>query len=301
MKLDKSKSVSLTILIAAALMTSVRTEAGDKPLNPRAQLKQYVEELQGSPDNAELRGKIIDLARGMRTPPPVPDEIDEMLGLATGRFKQAETKADYDNAAKAFAKATLAAPWVGDYYYNLGQALEKAGNPARAIDNFRLYLRAKPKAEDAKEVRVHIGELQAAEETAAAETAADAAKTRERQKAENRLKSLNGGIWKEYWNDAVGDLNTPDAYAVLLEIHGDVVQNIVKDPRYTEEQAKRWKAALQGFSFVVDAADAKRWTNSRKEEGTIDEDGNTITLTLTFDQPVVNGSPLIHAKYKRIR
>jgi len=150
-------------------------------------------------------------------------------------------------------------------------------------------------------VRVHIGELQAAEETAAAETAVVAAKTRERQKAENRLKSLNGGIWKEYWNDAVGDLNTPDAYAVLLEIHGDVVQNIVKDPRYTEEQAKRWKAALQGFSFVVDAADAKRWTNSRKEEGTIDEDGNTITLTLTFDQPVVNGSPLIHAKYKRIR
>jgi len=127
--------------------------------SPRETLKQYVAELQNNPNDQALREKIIKLARTMKPRPAVPEEVDELVGKALHRFKNSTSESDYAEAAEAFKQVLLAAPWVADYYFNLGAALEKAGKNNEAITNYRLYLTAKPEAADAREVRMHIGEL----------------------------------------------------------------------------------------------------------------------------------------------
>ena len=55
-----------------------------------------------------------------------------------GGIEGAKSVADYQNAAKEFEQATLAAPWYGDAYFNLGMAQDKAENFKAALRSLKL-------------------------------------------------------------------------------------------------------------------------------------------------------------------
>ncbi len=114
----------------------------------KAQLADLDAQLQKSPDNLELRKKIIKLVSTMPAKPETPDDLAESVGKAKFIMKDAKTADDYKQAVDAFKQASLLAPWLGDVYYNLGVAQEKAGEPADAVNSFNLYLFAKPHAKD---------------------------------------------------------------------------------------------------------------------------------------------------------
>ena len=127
--------------------------------NTAIQLQQSIAELQKSPDDQALREKIIKLALTLDPKPAVPPQVDELIGAATYAFKNAKSEADFADAAESYQKALLLAPWVADYYFNLGIAQEKSGKLDEAIGSFNFYLMATPEAKDAKEVRERIGGL----------------------------------------------------------------------------------------------------------------------------------------------
>jgi tetratricopeptide (TPR) repeat protein len=132
----------------------------------REQLRQDVADLQRNPSDDALREKIINLARAITPKLVAPPEADEQSGRASYAVKNAMSESDYMAAAESYGRASLFAPWVPEYYYNQGVAFEKAKRFDSAIAAFKWYLLAAPDAQDAKDVREHIGGLKYAAESA---------------------------------------------------------------------------------------------------------------------------------------
>src|SRR4030067_44990 len=118
--------------------------------SPREQLRQMVEQLQNSPDDNALREQIIKLTQKLKPAPAVPEEAERHMAYGTAAFTGAKSVADYKEAAKEFEQATLAAPWYGDAYFNLGVAQDKAENYAAALRNLNLARLASPDSKDIK-------------------------------------------------------------------------------------------------------------------------------------------------------
>jgi tetratricopeptide (TPR) repeat protein len=156
------------LLIATAFLTPFFVHA--QPTNPNEILRQHVADLQKNPNDYALREKIIKHVQTMRPTPAVPEEVDELLGQVSYIMKTAKAAADYTDAATAYRKVLLLAPWVAPYYFDLGTVLEKVGKYDEAIANFRLYLMAAPEAQDAKAVRGKIGALKYAAEKGSRES-----------------------------------------------------------------------------------------------------------------------------------
>lgn len=132
-----------------------------------AQLKKYVAELNKHPYSywsgtylQKTRETIIKLALAMDKKPETPEKYSILTGRAAGYFKNAQKAADYQEAVNAFLEASMIAPWKAETYYNLGVAEEKAGNYKGAINNYRLYILANPKAKDREEVLAKIGKAE---------------------------------------------------------------------------------------------------------------------------------------------
>jgi len=159
--------------------------AGLQAQTTRSEFDQAVADLKNSPDDQDLRNKIIDLSHKLKSMPKAPDEVLELKGQATYIMKTANSPADYQGAVDAYKKAALIAPWVGDVYYNLGVVEQKADQPADASNAFKLYLRAKPDASDKAEVLERLGalDLLAGKKKQAEQTAA----VRQQQAAENSV------------------------------------------------------------------------------------------------------------------
>jgi len=86
--------------------------------------------------------------------------VKGFMASGTSLFTAAQAPDDFRTAAAEVEKATLAAPWLAEAYYNLGSAQEKAGLLYEAAASLRLYLLAAPKAPDAKLVGAHLSGLQ---------------------------------------------------------------------------------------------------------------------------------------------
>ena len=119
------------------------TPGGVRAAGPQAQLADWVAQLQGSPQDQELRKKIIQLSLKMTAKPEIPDGVNQLLGQAKYVMKQAKAPGDYKDAVEAFKKASLLAPWSGDIYYNLGVVQEKADEPADAL-NASIWILTEP-------------------------------------------------------------------------------------------------------------------------------------------------------------
>jgi len=130
----------------------------------RDSLNQYVAALQKSPNDSalrtNLRTKIILLAQTIKPAPAVPDEMERYMVRGKTALELAKESKDYKNAIAEFTKATLAAPWLGNGYFNLAVVQELSADYNSAIRNYKFYLLAEPDGIDAKDVKAKIYELE---------------------------------------------------------------------------------------------------------------------------------------------
>lgn len=124
--------------------------------SPREQLNQMVEQLQKSPNDNAQREQIIKLVQKMMPAPDLPEEAERRMARGIAAFKAAQSVADYQDAVKEFTQATLAAPWFGDAYYNLGVAQDKAEQYDDALRNLKLALMASPGSKDIKDLMYQV-------------------------------------------------------------------------------------------------------------------------------------------------
>ena len=107
-------------------------------------------------------------------------------------FKDAKSVSDYKDAVVEFEKATLAAPWYADAYYNLGQACAKAEDYAGASASFKLYLLAAPGAKDAADAKILMYEMEYKQEKANKEQSATQANAQRLAEAQRLVETFRG-------------------------------------------------------------------------------------------------------------
>lgn len=108
-------------------------------------------------NDTALRERIIKLAPTLKPAPVLPDEAERWMVRGSAAFKGATSAAGYLDAAKEFEQATLAAPWYGDAYFNLGVAQDKAEDYAAALSSLKLAQLASP---GSKEIKLLIYEVE---------------------------------------------------------------------------------------------------------------------------------------------
>lgn len=123
-------------------------------------LKQYVADLRKSPENVELREKVIRYAQTLKQKPQVPEEYERQMARGSAYIKKAADAEGYARAIETFKAAVALAPWMPEAYSELAAAQEKAGQYAEAIQNLNFALLADPNAKNAREIRNHIYELE---------------------------------------------------------------------------------------------------------------------------------------------
>lgn len=168
--------------------------------SPREQFRQMVGQLQQSPSDDALREKIIKLARQLKPAPAIPEEAERRMVRGTAAFKGAKSAADYRDAAKEFEQATLAAPWYGDAYLNLGVTQDKAENYEAALRSLKLALLASP---NDKEIKALVYEVEYRNERASSPEAQAEKKKRqemeERRTDEEMIRRLDGAEFVGPW------------------------------------------------------------------------------------------------------
>jgi tetratricopeptide (TPR) repeat protein len=272
-----------SLLFVAVLITPF--SVGALPATQEETLRQYISELQKNPEDTALREKIMRHVKAMKTAPAIPGEVDELVGQAKYVFKHAKEQKDFLDAVDAYKKALILAPWVGDYYFNLGVAQEQAGKPQDAISSFNLYLVAMPDAKDAKEIRERIGALKYLAGKSARESSPEAVAAKKQDDYETWLANLNGVRFIAApiaWG-AIGHENDP-AYLVRY-ISGREVRwgwfygepASFKTSPLTEMQFNdgRWSQEIQGKQYRVPVPSFLN--DQRPCTGIISDDGQFIT------------------------
>jgi hypothetical protein len=200
------------------------------PPTQRQKLKEYVEALQNTPDDVELRQKIVELAATLKPPPVIPEEARRYYVKAVTLQKQAKTAAEVTPAIVAYSQALLLAPWWADGYYNMSSALELAGRFPEAMLALKLYLATNPK--DARAAQDRIYAIEAEQEHADVEEQARAtqeeAERRQREQAQSRREAeakqqeverqraeARRTRWAGYWSQGI------PGSRILLKIDGN--------------------------------------------------------------------------------
>lgn len=160
--------------------------------SPREQLTQMVEQLKRDPSDNAFRERIIKLAQEIKPPPAVPEEAERRIVRGTAAFKGAKSTSDYQDAAREFEQAALAAPWYADAYYNLATARSKAEDYAGAVWSLKFYLLASPDAKDAKEAKALMYEMEYKQERANKDKAEAEAMAAKKAQGQRLLESFRG-------------------------------------------------------------------------------------------------------------
>jgi tetratricopeptide (TPR) repeat protein len=185
----------LPALLVWGLLAVSRLEAQDAAnSSQRDQLQQLTVRLPQSPGDQALREKIINLANAMNPPPAPPEEAERRMVRGLAAFKEAKAVSDYKDAVVEFEKATLAAPWYANAYYNLGQARAKTEDYAGAAASLELYLLAAPGAKDAAGAKTLMYEMEYKQEKADKERSAAQANAQLLAQAQ-RLADAFRGTW----------------------------------------------------------------------------------------------------------
>ena len=246
-------------------------------------LQQYVADLQKNPDalDGTLLGKIIKQAQEMTPAPVIPAEAVKFADRGEYAAKTAKTESDFADAAEEYKKAMLIAPWVAGYWFNIGVLREKANQPQRAANGFKLYLLAEPNAKDAREVQKRIAGLEYAAEKAAKETSPEAVAAKKQDEREVWLKNLDGARFISSPMPASDDKGS--AYLVYY-IEGNKVHQgwFDHEPsdfrtasiRQVEFNNKSLSIDIQGKQFVLPRVS---WED-RDHTATISDDGQFITF-----------------------
>lgn len=171
-------SLVLAIVLACAVSTHAQS--------PREQLQQLTIQLQQAPNDNALREKIIKLGAEINPAPAIPEEAKRRMVRGAAAFKSATSAEGYQDAAKEYEQAILAAPWYGDAYYNLGVAQDKAGNFKAALRSLKLALLTSP---DSEEMKALIYEVEYRDEKA---NSPEAQAAREKEAEQRFIASFEG-------------------------------------------------------------------------------------------------------------
>lgn len=144
-------SVPLFILLLFANVIPTQSQT-TKPPGPshqqaadvaaRKQLAGYLADFRTHPEDAELRDKIIELAKTLKPAPAIPQLMRADFAKAAAQLKNASAADDFKAAAKLFDKVAVQAPWYADAYLNAASAYAKAADYDAAKRNLALYLAA---------------------------------------------------------------------------------------------------------------------------------------------------------------
>jgi TonB family protein len=102
-----------------------------------------------------VQRRVIDLARGLDSPPAVPDGARAHAERGDSLMRASNPIGARDE----YALATRLAPWWADAYRRLAEARTRLGDDEGAVAALRLYLRAAPDARDRREVEAEIRRL----------------------------------------------------------------------------------------------------------------------------------------------
>ena len=205
--------MACTLVLMFVLLFLAAFSVHGQSTNPQHTLNQYVSDLQKSPNDYALREKIIRHVQTMKPAPAVPREAERFMNRGAAAAKSAKDANDFKDAVAEFEKATLAAPWMGNAYYNLGVAQDKAGMYSNAIRCLKLYLVAAPNAPDAKNVEKLIDEIEYRQEKAAKEPSRLAVAVPQQTAFEDLLKKISG---RRYFYPIPGQ----NGYAKTLDVSG---------------------------------------------------------------------------------
>jgi hypothetical protein len=278
--------IGLSILFAAGLAQTAPAQQ-----SPREQLKQYIADLQRNPSDDALREKAIKLALTLDPKPAIPD--DAAVAAAKGKtifahVAETGSKDDLKAAADAFAKASMLAPWVADYYFNQAAALDKAGEFDDAVHSLNFYLLAAPNAPDANDVRGKIEGIKYEKDSAARQAIqqAQAAQERERQLLANLT-----GMWRRKTSEHEGYY---DLWSLSMTPQGSFRMKLT-GTHYGDGPQGDFSSHTQEFigtiaghqirgtylghvSLPVQFCGKSQWDEEGQWSGSIEEDGRAIAV-----------------------
>jgi len=273
------------LLISPWPLFAQDARANSSTTSPQNQLQQLTTQLQQSPGDQALRERIINLARTMVPPPTLPEETERRMARGVVAFKEAKSVSDYKDAVAEFEKATLAAPWYADAYYNLGLARANSEDYAGAAASLKLYLLAGPGAKDAAEAKALAYEMEYKQEKAdkkqseEQDAATNAAHATARQASV--YQGLDGGVWvlkQTFLNDVPLHTTAERSHArSSLEIHGHEIESYYADD-YNARRSE-WRTTFASRQFQRPSQDSRQ----SARVFTVSEDGQSITEEYTQD------------------
>jgi hypothetical protein len=273
------KYQTLLALICLSLLTPTLFSQTNAPaVSPSDQLQHLTAQLQNAPDDTALRGRIIALAQTIAPAPALPDEAERRMVRGTEAFKEAKSTSDFQDAVKEFQQATLAAPWSGDAYFNLGLAQDKAGDYAGSLASLKLAQLASPDSKDIRDLyyKVEYQRDKAAEQNspAAIEQRAAAAEEKNKQDCDNNIGFLAGT-----WNSVKTAHDNGQRYPwrAIITITGSNI--LIADPR----GSKMLNGTIEGEDCRsikwVRADEMGHLPDSSPVDVTIDKAANQINWT----------------------
>jgi hypothetical protein len=139
----------LPLLCAAAVPARAQTAKPAVPSHQqtadaaaRKQLAAYLADFQNNPEDATLRGEIVELARTLKPAPVIPQLARADFAKAAAQMKAASSADDFKAAATLFEQVAVQAPWFADADLNAASAYAKAADYDSAKRNLALYLAA---------------------------------------------------------------------------------------------------------------------------------------------------------------
>jgi tetratricopeptide (TPR) repeat protein len=245
---------------------------------PQQTLAQYLSDLQKNPNDTALREKIIKHVQTMRPAPALSKEAERFMTRGAVAMKSAKDVNDFKDSVTEFEKATMAAPWLANAYYNLGVAQAKAGLYDAAIKSLKLYLLAAPNASDANSVEKLIYEIEYRQEKTAKESSPEAIGVNKQKEYEEWLKKIDGAQWRD-------DQSTSSlCHDYYLEVHGRDIQlgYIITRPTapcanpdpYLGKASSQFRGMIEGRSYIIS-------TEYGTYNGIISENGEDISQTFT--------------------
>jgi tetratricopeptide (TPR) repeat protein len=187
--IKKINTIWITLFFVAVFFIPLSIFAED---NPQSLLKQYISDLQKNPNDYTLREKIIKYVQTMSPTPAIPSVVDEHIGKAEFILKKASAPSDFIDSANAIRDALMVAPWLVDYYNDLGVLYEKANQYEEATKYFEFYLKIRPDTPDAQKIRKKIGGLKYATEKAAKESSPEAIAAKQQKEYEEWSRKIDG-------------------------------------------------------------------------------------------------------------
>jgi len=155
--------ITIAALLAISIALTVFMPLGAQEITPDTdtQLNQYMADLKSSPDDTELRKRIIALVQNIKPNPTIPKEARRPFVMAMTFQKNAKSDASFEKAIDSYKEALLLAPWWPEAYYNLSAAQASVRKFDDAAESMSLYLATNPPEADAVQAQDRIYALEA--------------------------------------------------------------------------------------------------------------------------------------------